>query len=80
MKLEIKSGDVVVCLDDSDVKDLVRKDELYSVQESIHQGLLLKIDGVVIPLAGSRFQPIKFNGDHWAQAGLRQRRMLNELS
>lgn len=53
-----ESGMTVVCRDDQDAEKFVIKNQTYRVTEVNHRGALLKLRGVQISLASSRFAPV----------------------
>jgi hypothetical protein len=56
MDTVLKVGMTVVCTDDQNVQQYVKKNEKYRVEGVIHRGTLLKVEGVAITLASCRFK------------------------
>jgi hypothetical protein len=54
---DFRPGMTVVCNDNQNVEHFVSKDRTYQVAEIQHRGVLLKIEGVNVSLASSRFTP-----------------------
>lgn len=51
----ILPGMSVVCLDDDSIETVVSKDRSYVVREVIERGALIKLQGVAMTLASTRF-------------------------
>ena len=51
------TGLTVFCLDNENVEGLVQKNVPYLVREVSHRGALIKVEGVSVLLASSRFVP-----------------------
>jgi hypothetical protein len=52
-------GMAVLCLDNTEVENVVTKNSLYIVKEVSHRGALIQVEGVNTMLAASRFTPSK---------------------
>lgn len=58
------TGMLVLCLNDDEATEHVKKDRLYLVSAVMQRGRFLQLDGVQMLMAASRFVPARFgSGD-----------------
>lgn len=60
----LQSGMNVICVDDESIEKYVKRQIIYQVTEVSHRGLLIKLKGIPISLASSRFQSVKSNSSN----------------